>query len=174
MVTAATKLKKFAPLKNTYDKRRQCIIKQRHYFANRGPYSQSYGFAHSHVQMWELDHKEGWVPRTDALKLGCWRRLLRVPWTAKRSNQSILKEINPEYLLEGLMMKLKVQYFGQLMQRTESLKKTLKAGGEGDDKGWDGWMASLTRWTWVSANSASWWWTGRPNVLQSMGPQRVG
>ena len=79
----------------------------------------------------------------------CCRRLLRVPWTARRSNQSILKEISPEYSLEGLMLKLKLQYFGHLMQRTDSLEKTLcwerlKAGGEGDDRGWDGWRASLT------------------------------
>ena len=91
--------------------------------------------------------------RLDAFELWCWRRLLRVPWTAMRSNQSILKEISPEYSLEGLMLKLKLQYFGHLIQRTDPLEKTLcwerlKAGGEGDDRGWDGWMASPTRWTW--------------------------
>ena len=106
-----------------------------------------------------------------------WRRLLRVPWTARRSNQSILKEISPEYSLEGLMLKLKLQYFGLLMQRTDSFKKTLmlgkiEVGGEGDDRGWDGWMASLTRLRWVWVNSGSWWWTGRPG-LQSMGLHRV-
>jgi len=103
----------------------------------------------------------------------------RILWTARRSNQSILKEISPEYSLEGLMLKLKLQYFGHLMQRTDSLEKTLmlwrlKAGREEDDRGWDGWMASLTQWTWVSVSSGSWWWTGRPGVLQSMGLQRVG
>ena len=79
--------------------------------------------------------------RIDAFELWCWRRLLRVPWTARRSNQSILKEISPECSLEGLMLKLKLQYFGHLMQRTDSLEKTwekLKAGGKGDDRGWDG------------------------------------
>ena len=115
----------------------------------------------------------------DAFELWCWRRLLRVPWTARRSNQSILKEISPEYSLEGLMLKRKLQYFGHLMWRTDSLEKTLmwerlKAGGEGDDRGWDGWMASPTRWTWVWVNSGRWWWTGRPGVLQSLGSQRVG
>ena len=115
----------------------------------------------------------------DAFEPWCWRRLLRVPWTARRSNQSILKEISPEYSLEGLMLKLKPQYFGHLMQRTDSLEKTwcwerLGAGREGDDRGWDGCMASLTRWTWVSVNSGSWWWTGRPGVLKSMGSQTVG
>ena len=80
----------------------------------------------------------------DAFELWCWRRLLKVPWTAKRSNQSILKEIIPEYSLEGLLLKL--QYFGHLMRRANSLEKTLKAGVEGDDRGLDGWMASLSRW----------------------------
>ena len=116
--------------------------------------------------------------RIDAFELWCWRRLLRVPWTARRSNQSILKEIHPEYSLEGLMLKLKLQYFGHLMWRTDSLEnefsndsrndslknqfpwcwERLKAGGEGDDRGWDGWMASLTQRTWVWASSGSWWW----------------
>ena len=112
-------------------------------------------------------------------ELWCWRRLLRVPWTAKRSNQSILKEISPEYSLEGLMMELKLQFFGHLMWRADSLGKpwcreALKAGGEGDNRGWDGWMASLIQWTWVWANSRRWWRTGRPGILQSMGSQRVG
>ena len=93
--------------------------------------------------------------RIDAFELWCWRRLLRVPWTARRSNQSIVKEINPEYSLEGLMLKLKLQYFGHLIRRVDSLEMTLMleglgAGGKGDDRGWDGWMASPTLWTWVS------------------------
>ena len=117
--------------------------------------------------------------RIDASELWCWRRLLRVPWTARRSNQSLLKEISPECSLEGLMLKLKLQYFGHLMQRTDSLKKTLllgkmKVGGEGDDRGWNDWMASLSQWTWVWVNSGSWWWIGRPGVLQFTGSQRVG
>ena len=101
----------------------------------------------------------------DAFELWCWRRLLRVPWTARRSNHSILKEISPECSLEGLMLKLK-------LQRTDSLAKTwcwarLKVGGEGVDRGWDGWMASAAQWTWIWVNPGSWWWTGRPDVLQS-------
>ena len=116
--------------------------------------------------------------RLDAFELWCWRRLLRVPWTAGRFNQSILKEINPEHSLEGLMLKLKLQYFGILMQRTDSLEKTLmlgriKVGGEGDNIGWDGWMASPTWWTWVWVSSGSWWWTGKPGMLHYMGSQRV-
>ena len=117
--------------------------------------------------------------RIDAFELWCWRRLLRVPWTARRSNQSILKEISSEYSLEGLMLKLKLQYFGHLMWRADHWKRPwfwerLKAGGEGDLRGWDRWMASLTWWTWVWASSRSWWWTVKPGVLQSTGSQRVG
>ena len=117
--------------------------------------------------------------RIDAFEPWCWRRLLRVPWTARRSNQSILKEMSPGISLEGLMLKLKLQYFGHLMWRVDSLEKTLMLGGIGgrrrrDDRGWDGWMASPTRWTWVWVNSRSWWWTGRPGKLQFMGSQRVG
>ena len=116
--------------------------------------------------------------RIDAFELWCWRRLLRVPWITRRSNQSFLKEISPEYSLEGLMLKLKLQYFGHLMWRVTHFKspwcwERLKAGGEGDDRGWDGWMASPTQWTWVWVKSGSWRWTGRPTVLQSMGSQKI-
>ena len=105
--------------------------------------------------------------------------LLRVPWSSRRPNQSILKEISPGISLEGMMLKLKLQYFGHLMWRVDSLEKILMlggigAGGEGGDRGWDGWMASLTRWAWIWVNSGSWWWTGRPGVLRFMGLQRVG
>ena len=130
-----------------------------------------------YVRMWELDIKKSEHWRTDAFELWCWRRFLKVPWTAKRSNQSILKEINPEYPMEGLMRKLKLQYFGHLMRRANSLEKTLmlgkiEGGRRGDDRGWDGWMVSLTQWTWVWANSERWWRTGKPGVLQSMGLKR--
>ena len=125
---------------------------------------------------WTMKKVEPWG--TDAFELWCWRRLLRVPWTA-RSNQSILKEINLEYSSEGLMLKLKLQYFGPMMQRTNSVEKTLMLGKTEGRRGrrwsrWDGWIASCTRWTWVWASSRSWWWTGCPGVLQSMGSQRVG
>ena len=117
--------------------------------------------------------------RIDTCELWCWRRQLRVSWTARRSNQSILKEISPGCSLEGLMLKLKLQYFCHLIRRTDSFEKALILGKiEGrrrrDDRGWDGWMASLTQWTWVWVNSGSWWWTGRPGVLWSIGSQRVG
>ena len=114
------------PWKKSYDQPRQHIKKQRHYFANKGLESQSYGFSSSHVCMWELDSKESWAPKNWCFwTIWCWRRLLRVPWTARRSNQSILKEISPEYSLEGLMLKLKRQYFGHLMWRADSFENTL-------------------------------------------------
>ena len=106
---------------------RQHIIKQRHYFANKDPSGQSYGLSSSHVWMWELDYKAE-CRRIDVFEPWCWRKLLRVPWATRRSNQSILKKISPAYSLEGLMLKLKLQYFGHLMQRTDSLEKTLVQG----------------------------------------------
>ena len=127
-------------------------------------------------ESWTIKKAECW--RTDAFELWSWRRL-RVPWTARTSNQSILKKINSEYSLEGLMLKLKLQYFGHVMRRGNSLEKSwcwarLRAGGEGGDRGWNGWMASLTQWTWVWPNSGRQWRTGKPGTLQSMGSQRLG
>ena len=113
-------------------------------------------------ESWTIKKAEHW--RVDAFELWCWRRLLRVPWTTRRSNQSILKEISPECSLEGLMLKLKLQYFGDLMQRTDSLEKTLMLVR---------WLDGITWWTWVWLNSGSWLWTGKPGVLQFMGSQRV-
>ena len=127
-------------------------------------------------ESWTIGKAERW--RIYAFELCCWRRLLRVPWTAKRSSQSILKEISPEYSLEGLMLKLKLQSFATWWEELTHWKRLwcwerLKAGEEGDDRGWDGWKASPTWWTWVWASSGSWWWTGKPGVLQSMGLQRI-
>ena len=127
-------------------------------------------------ESWTKKKAEGW--RIDAFELWCWRRLLRVPSTARRSNQSILKKISPEYSLEGRMLKLKLQYFGHLMWRTDSFEKTLilgkiEAGGEGDNRGWDGRMASPTQWRCIWVNSGNWWWTGRHGVLCSMESWRV-
>ena len=151
MVTAAMELKDMCSLEEVMTNL-DSMLKSRHYFANKGLSSQSYGFSSSHVWMWELTIKKGEGRRLDAFELWCWRRLLRVPWTARRSSQSILEEISPEYSLKGLMLKLKLQYFG-LMQRDNSLEKTLMLGKtearEGDNRGWDGWMASSTQWTWV-------------------------
>ena len=130
----------------------------------------------SGCESWTVKKTERW--KIDAFELWCWRKLLRVPWTVRRSNQSVLKEISPGCSLEWLMLKLKLQYFDHLMRRVDSLEKTLiweglGAGGEGNNRGWDGWMASPIRWgVWV--NSRSLWWTGRPGVLRFMGSQRVG
>ena len=107
---------------------KQHIKKQRHHFVNKGLCSQMYGFPSSHVWMWELDQKKAECRRTDAFKLRCYRRLSRVPWTARRSNWSILKEINLEYSLEELLLKWKLQYFGHLIWRADSLEKTLMLG----------------------------------------------
>ena len=161
-----------------YDKPRQHIKKQRHYFANKGPSSQSYGFSSSHVWMWELDHKESL-----ALKNWCFwtvvlEKILESPLDSKEIQPAHPKGDQSWYSLEGLMLKLKLQYFGHLMWRTDLLEKTLMPGKiEGrkeDDRGWDSWMASPIWWTWVWASLGSWWWTGKPGVLQSMGSQRVG
>ena len=129
--------------------------------------------------MWELDCEEGW-----ALKNWCFwtvvlEKTLESPWTARRSNQSILKEISPGISLEGMMLKLKLQYFGHLMWRIDSLEKTLMLGGIGGRRRRGRqrmrWLDGiLTWWTWVWVNSGSWWWTGRPGVLRFMGSQRVG
>ena len=127
MVTAAMKLKD-TPCKESYDQPRQHIKKQRYYFANKVSSNQGYGFSSSHVWMLELVYKESWAPKNECFELWCWKRLLRIPWTAWRSNQPILKEIIPEYSLEGLMLKLKLQYFCHLIWRTDSLEKTLMLG----------------------------------------------
>ena len=125
--------------------------------------------------MSELDHKESWS--IDSFEMWCWRRLLTIPWTARRSNQSILKEINPEFSLEGLMLKLKLQYFGHLMWRTDSLEKTLMLGKIGGRRirGPQSmrWLDGMTWWTCVWASSRSWWCTGMPGMLQSMVLQRA-
>ena len=155
------------PWKESYDQPRQHIKKQRHYFVNKGPSSQGYG-----CESWTIKKAEH--QRIDAFELWCWRRLLRVPWTARRSNQIILKEISAECSLEGLMLKLKCQYFGHLMRRPDSFEKTLVMGKiEGRRRRGRQrmrWLDGITN----SMDSGSWWWTGRPGVLQSLRSQRVG
>ena len=136
--------------RKSYDQPRRHIQKQTHYLTNKGPSCQSYGFSSSYVCMWELDHKESWEPNNWCWiddELRCWRRLLRVPWTAKRSNQSILKEVSPEYSLEELILKLNLQYFGHLMWRIDSLEKTLMLGKtESRRRGWQRmrWLDDIT------------------------------
>ena len=127
-------------------------------------------------ESWTIKKAENW--RTDAFELWCWRRLLRIPWAARKSKQSTLKEINSECSLEGLMLKLKLQYFGHLMQRADSLEKTLMPGKieyrrKRGQQRWNGWMASLTQWTWVWASSGRGWRTRKTGMLQFMGLQRV-
>ena len=167
------KLKTLTTWTKSYDKPKQCIKKQSHYFANKGPSSQSYGFSSSHVWMWELNHKEGWEPKN-----WCF-------WTMvvlEKTLESLLdyeevktinaKKISPKYSLEGLMLKL--QCIGHLMWRANSVEKTLMLrkieGGRrrGRRRRRDVWMASSTLWTWVWVSSRSWWWTGKPGMLQSM------
>ena len=140
------------PWKESYDQPRQHIKNQRHYFATKVHLVKAMVFpvVMYGCEMWTVKKDEH--QRIDAFELWCWRRLLRVPWTARRSTQSILKDISPGRSLEGLMLKLKLRYFGHLMRRVDSLEKTLMLGGiggrrEGDDRGCDGWMASLTQWT---------------------------
>ena len=148
LVTAATRLKDTCSFQEKLRPPRQHIKKQRYYFANKGPSSQSYNFSSSHVWIWELDYKESWVPKNWYFWTVVLEKILEIPWTARRSNQSILKEISPEYSLEGLMLKLKLQYFGPLMQRTDSLEKTLmlrKIEG-GRRRGWERmrWLNGIT------------------------------
>ena len=129
--------------------------------------------------MSELDYRESW-----SLKQWCfWTVVLEKtfdsPWDCMEIQPEHPKGFSPEYSLEGLMLKLKLQYFGCLMWRTDPFEKTLiwerlKTGGEGDDRGWDSWMASLTQWMWVWASSGTWWWTGKSGMLQSVGSQRIG
>ena len=118
-------IKRFCSLTESNDQPRHHTKKQRHYFANKGPFSQSCSFSSSHVCMWELDYKESWAPKNWYFWTVMLEKALESRWTARISNQSILKDISPEYLLEGLMLKLKLQYFGHLVRRTDSLEKTL-------------------------------------------------
>ena len=166
-----------APWKKSYDQPRQSIKKQRHHFAKKAIVkAMAFPIVMYGCESWTIKKAEH--QRIGAFELWCWKRLLRVPWTARRSNQSILKEINPEYSLEGLMLKLKLQYFGHLMWRANSLGKTLVLGKiEGRRRGQQRmrWlMASPTQWTWIWASAGRWWRTGKPGMLQSVGLQRVG
>ena len=175
MVMQPWNLKTLAPWKKSYDQPRQHITSRDITLPTK---VRPFGFSNSHVWVWELDCKESW-----ALKNWCFwtvmlEKTLESPLNNKEINQSILKKISPEYSSEGLMLKLKFQYFGHLILELTHWKRPwcwerLKAGGEGDDRGWDGWMTSLTQWIWVWAGSGRWWRMGKPRVLQSMGSQWV-
>ena len=166
--------KTLAPWKKSYDQTRQHVKKQRHYFADKGLSSQSYGFSSSHVWMWELDYKESW-----ALNNWCF-------WTVEKTLASPLdckeiKPVNPKVLnihWKDWCWSWSSNTLATWCKELSLWKRPwcwerLKAGGEGDDRGWDDRMASPTQWTWVWVSSRSWWWTGKPCVLQSMASQRV-
>ena len=167
-----------APWKESYDKPRQHIKKQRHYFANKGLSSQSYGFSSSHVWMWVLDYKASWVLKNWCIWTVVLENTLESSLDSKEIKPVNLKEVSPEYSLEGLMLKLKLQYFGHLMRRADLLEKTLMLGKveHRRRRGWqrmrwlDG-IIDLMDMNW--ANSGRQWRTGKPRVLQCMRSQRV-
>ena len=171
------KLKSLAPWKESYDQTRQHIKKQRHYFPNKGRSSQGYGFSSGHVWMWELDYKESW-----ALKNWCiWTMVLEKALESPLDFKDI-QTVHPKanyfwVFIGGSDVEAKTPIFWpphvQSCLKRPWCWKRLRAEGEGDGRGWDGWMASLTQWTWVWIDSGSWWWTGRPGMLQFMGSERV-
>ena len=167
------------PWKERYDQPRQHIKNQRYYFANKGPSSQGYGFSSSHVWTWELDYKESW-----ALKNWCFwtvvlEKTLESPLDCKEIQPVHPKETQSWVFIGRTDVEADSNTLAIWYKKLAHLKRPwcwerLKAGGEGDDRGWDGWMASLTQWRWVWVNSGSWWWTRRPGVLWSMELRRVG
>ena len=168
-----------APWKKSYDQPRQHNKKQRHCFADKGPSSQSYGFSSSHVWMWELDYKESWVPKNWHFWAVVLGKTLESPLDCKE-----IQPVNPKgdqsWMFIGRTgVEAETPILWPPMRRTDSLEKTLrqerlKAREEGDNRGWDGWMASLPRWTWAWVSSVRWLRTGKPGMLQSMEWQRVG
>ena len=164
-----------APWKKSYDQPRQHIKKQRHYFADKGLSSQSYGFSSGHVWMWVLDHKECWAPKNWCFWTVVLEKTFESPLDWKK-----IKLVNPKGSQPWIfIVKTDAEAEAAILWESTHWKKPwcwewLKAEGEGEGRGRDGWMASPTRWTWVWVISRSWWWTRRPSVLQSMGSQRVG
>ena len=169
-----------APWKKSYDKPRQHIRKQRCYFGNKGPSSQTYGFSTSHVWMWELDYKESWVLKNWCFWTVVMEKTLECPLDCKEIQPVHPKGDQSWVFIGRTHVEAETPILwppdgkSWLIWKDPDSGKDSKAGGEGDDRGWDGWMTSLTQWTWVWVNSRSWWWTGRPGVLRFMGSQRVG
>ena len=163
-----------APWKESYDQPWQCIENLRHYFANKRPSSQSYGFSSIHVWMWKLDYKESWAQNNWYFWTVVWEETLDSPLDYKEIQPAHpKKKISSEYSLEGLILKLKLQYFGHLIRRRDSFEKTLMQGkikgGRRRGRQRMRWLDGITTWwTWVWVNSRSWWWTGRPGVLRFM------
>ena len=167
-----------APWKKSCDKPKQYIKKQRHHIAKKGPYSQSYGFSTSHVWMWELDNKESWAPKNWCFWTVVLEKTLESPLDCKQ-----IKPVNPKgneswIFIGRTHAEAETNTLATWCEELTHWKRSWcweksKAGGEGDDRGWDDWMAPLTRWTWVWALSGSWWRTGKPGVLPSVELQRV-
>ena len=172
-------IKRLAPRKYSYDQPRQHIKKQRHYFANKGPSSQGYGFSSSHVWIWELNYKESWAPKNWCFWTVVLEKTLESPLDCKEI-QPLHPKGNQSWIFIGrIYTEAETPILWPPDGKNWHLKRPwcwerLRAGGERDDREWDGWMASLAQWTWVWVNSRRWWWTGRPGMLQFMGSQRVG
>ena len=165
------------PWKEIYNQPRQLIKKKRHYFANKRLSSQGYGFSSGHVWMWELDYKENWALKNLCFWFVVLEKTLESPLASKDIQPVHPKEISPGCWCWRTDVEAETPVLWP--PDAVSFEKTwcwerLWAGGEWDDRGWDGWMASLTQWTWVWVDSGSWWWTGRPGMLWFMGSQRVG
>ena len=180
MVTEAMKLREAALWKKSYGQPRQHIKKRRHYFANKGLSSQSYSFSSSHVWMWQLDYKESWVPNNWCFWSLVLEKTLESPLDYEEI-QPVHPKGNQAWVFIGrtdadtetpIIWPPDVKSW--LIWKDPDAGRRLKAGREGDDRGWDGRMASPTLWTWVWASPRSWWWVGKPGMLQSMGSQRIG
>ena len=168
-----------APWKKSCDQPRQHIKKQRHYFANKGTSSQSYGFSSSHVWIWELDQKESWAPKNWCIWTVVLEKTLESPLDCKEIQPVHPKENQSWAFIGRTDAEAETPILWPPDAKSWLIEKTLLLGKiegrkRGDNRGWDGWMASLTQWIWVWVSSGRWWWTGKPGMLQSMGSQRVG
>ena len=167
-----------APWKKSYDQPRQLIKKQRLYFADKGPSSQSYGFSSSHVWMWDLDYKESWALKNRCFWTVVLEKTLESPVDCKEI-QLVHPKGNQSWIFIGRAdAEAETPILWPLDVNSQLIGKDPDSGNdwrweEGEGRGWDGWMISLTRWTWVWVSSRSWWWAGKPGVLQSVGSQRV-